>query len=265
LIASVLERTKKIQWVDRGWYLVTEFEKTPSINFQRAVELAKTYPGFIQLMDERRVLIYRNIYHENGLLQFQELYKLIKNWKGTKLYFKGDKIDFDVIESGISCYIQTKLTGNDTTTPESYENCENFNNITLEASIPLGYTGCRRSCVSMEWNRGQSNEASPCWFFFGSLDQHKVYRIHKEELEQTVIGHLIEYYSCPLLDLDRIREFIRQLPDRIDPRKDKEWKYRKQRQTNGYVGRYQEPTVLPISEEAYRMYLKRKLQHYQDN
>ncbi len=258
MIASVLERAKKHQWVDRGWYLVTEFERTPSINFHRAVELAKTHPGFIQLMDERNILIYRNIYREKELLLFQELYKLIRNWKGTKLYFKGDAVDFDTIETGIQCYIRTKLMNGDRVIPGPGETCESFDKHQLETSPLLGCIGCRRSYVSMEWEASQSAEIL-CWFFFGSLDQHKVYNINKEELEHATIGHLIEYQHCPLLNLDKVAEFIQRLPNRIDPRKDKEWKYNKRRGTEMNMGYHKEPEIVPISEDAYRAYLKRKL------
>jgi hypothetical protein len=110
----------------------------------------------------------------------------------------------------------------------------------------------------MEWKMSQPAEV-PCWFFFGSLDRHRVYNIHKEELEHAAIGHLIEYQHCPLLDLDKITKFIQQLPGQIDPRKDKEWKYNKQKRAEINVGYHKEPAVIPISEEVYRIYLKRKL------
>jgi hypothetical protein len=261
VISPVLNKTKDVQWVDRGWYLVTEFEKTPSVNFRRAVELAKTHPGFIPLMDERNILIYRNIYRENELLLFQELYKFIKNWRGVKLYFKGAQVDFETIESGVLCYIRAKLLPGESTTSNSPKTCRSFNRENLETPLLLGCVGCWRSYISMEWEPFQSAEV-PCWFFFGSLDQHKVYNINKEEMENVAIGHLSEYHSCPLLNLDRIRTFIQQLPDRIDPRKDKEWKYtknNKKRQTEMRGEYRKDPDVLPISEEAYRAYLKRML------
>jgi hypothetical protein len=252
----VLKRTKHIQWVDRGWYLVTEFEKTSSVNFRRAVEFAKTHPGFIQLMDERNILIYRNIYRASDLGQFQELYKLVKNWKGTKLYLKGDEVAFDSIESSVRCYIQMRLVNGDRPINET---CENFDRSKIDLSSSLGSIGCRRSEVRMAWNLSLSADI-PSWFFFGSLDRHKVYQINKEDLENAVIGHLFEYQHCPLLDLDQVTALIRRLPDRIDPRKDKEWKYHQKQQTGMNIGYYKEPDILPISEDAYRAYLQRKLQ-----
>lgn len=258
MISPVLNPVKDIQWIDRGWYLVTEFEKTSSINFRQAVELARVHPGFIQLMDERNILIYRNIYYERDLLLFQKLYKLIKNWKGTRFYFKGNQIDFEAVESGIRCYLRTKLISGESMMTGAIKTCGNFEKNNLETASLLGWIGCWRSYVRMEWESSQTAEV-PCWFFFGSLNQHKVYIINKEELENVVIGHLIEYYSCPLLDLDRIRAFIRQLPDRIDPKKDREWKYHNKRQTGMSPVYHKEPGVLPISAETYRAYLKRIL------
>lgn len=259
MIAPFKTQTKQGPWIDRGWYLVTEFEKTPSIHYKKAITLAQTHPGFIRLMDERNILIYRNMYREHDLVQFQELYKLIKNWKGTRLYFKGDEVEYDTIESGIQCYVHTKLL------PTSENNlsgsCEDFAKHQLETSLNLGCLGCRRSGVSMGWNASATSEL-PGWFFFGTLDRHNVYNINKDELKQLVIGHLTEYASCPLFDFDQIARFIECLPDRIDPRKDREWVYNKNQQTEVKVQYYKNPEVVPTSKDAYRAYMKRKLLNY---
>lgn len=258
LLSSVFDTKDKPQWVDRGWYVVTEFEKTPSINFQRAVELAKTHPGYTPLMDERNILVYRNIYRKDELLLFHKMYKLIRNWKGAKLYIKGDQIDFDMIGSGVQCYIQTGLKPKNT--PHSIDECHTFDQ---EKLLFLGCIGCHRSHVSMEWSPSQPSEI-PIWFAFGKLDHNKVYHINKEELEGAVIGELVEYRYCPLLDLEGIRAFIQKLPDRIDPRKDREWKYNRKPKDQQVIPRFsggavKEPDILPVSAEAYQEYLKRKL------
>lgn len=258
MLSSTLAAVEKNQWIDRGWYVVTEFERTPSINFQRALDLAKVHPGFTPLMDERNVLIYRNIYRESDLLEFQQMAALIKNWKGTKFYVKGDRIDFDMLGSGIQCYIRTVITRKDAL--HSPESCQRFEKGTFDM---FGCLGCHRSHISMEWKMSQVSQFS-VWFEFGSLDHNRVYHIHKEELEGAAIGELIEYRYCPLLDLDHIRELIRQLPERIDPRKDREWRYHRTRKTGSVTPRLsgratREPEILPVSEDAYRAYLKRKI------
>ena len=238
--------------------MVTEFERTPSINFQRAVELAKNHPGFMPLMDERNILVYRNIYREGDLLQFQVMYKLIKNWKGAKLYIKGEQVDFDMIGSGIQCYLQTLSESEDTL--RILQDCDIFKQDAPDLS---GCFGCRRSHVSMEWRTSQTT-AIAVWFAFGSLDHNQVYNIHKSDLESAAIGELVEYRYCPLLDLGKIRELIRRLPGRIDPRKDREWKYNRKRKNRFVSPQFRgiftkEPEIIPISEESYREYLKRKL------
>ena len=254
----MFEPGKKTTWVDRGWYVVTEFERTPSINFQRAVELAKIHPRFTPLMDERNVLIYRNLYRAGDLLQFQDMLKLIKNWKGAKLYLKGERIEFDMLDSGINCYTHTVLESKSQTGPS--EQCKQFR---LEEFSVLGCIGCRRSHVSLEWSLSESSEYL-VWFAFGTLDHNRVYHLQKDELEGAVIGELLEYRSCPLLDLEALRELIQQLPDRIDPRKDREWQYnRRYRQVKSrsqyHLLASTEPEILPVSEEAYHAYLQRKI------
>jgi hypothetical protein len=256
LFASVVKHTTEHTWVDRGWYLVTEFEKTPSINFCRAVELAQTHPGFVQLMDERNVLIYRNVYRPNNLVQFQAISKLISRWKGSKLYLKGHEVEFDSIASGVQCYIQTQLPPGANPAPEQ---CGIIDLEQFAQFPPAGCIGCRRSGVSLLWQPDVVDETTPCWFFFGTIDRHKVYHIHKEELENTVIGHLIEYQSCPRLDIDQITALIRRFPDRIDPRKDPEWQYQPTSQDRKNLRRYHLPEITPVNVEAYHAYLERKV------
>lgn len=252
----MFEPKKNINWVDRGWYAVTEFERTPSINFQRAVELAKTHPGFTPLMDERNVLIYRNVYRPEDLLHFQDMLKLIKNWKGSKLYVKGERIEFDMLDNGINCYIQTVLQA---ASPSNLaEQCQQFQ----PGKLPvLGCLGCRRSHVTMEWPVAEPAEHL-FWFAFGRLDHHRVYLLQKDELEGAVTGELLEYRSCPLLDQDALRELLQQLPVRIDPRKDREWQYNRRCRQAASRSQYhlpasREPEILPLSAETYRTYLKR--------
>ncbi len=247
------------EWVDRGWYVVTEFEQTPSINFERTVALAKTHPTYTPLMDERNILVYRNIYRPEDLLQFEQMYKLIKNWKGSKLYLKGNRVEFDMIGSGIQCYIQTVITQE--SPAHLYDTCQRFVERGQDARAPMGCIGCRRSHVSMEWNPEQESDI-PVWFAFGRLDENRVYQIKKEELTGAVIGELVEYRYCPLLDIEAIRAFPQRLPNSIDPRKDREWVYNrkaphersKQRLWGGVL---QEPDVLPRSAEDYAAYLNR--------
>ena len=252
----MIEPGKKTKWVDRGWYAVTEFERTSSINFQRAVELAKTHPGFTPLMDERKVLIYRNLYRAQDLSQFQQMVKLIKNWKGAKLYLQGDRIEFDMLDGGIQCYVHTVLDPRE----HSAEPCRQFDPGVLPFS---GCLGCRRGHVGMEWNASTVSEQL-AWFAFGKLDQNGVYLVHKDELEGAVLGDLFEYRSCPLLNLEFLGEFVQHLPGRIDPRKDREWHYNRSSRQVASRAQFQslagkEPEILPVSEEAYHAYLKRKL------
>ncbi len=253
--------TKKIGWVDRGWYAVTEFERTSSANFKLTAELAQTYPGFTPLMDERNVLIYRNLYREQHLPELLDMIKSIKKWKGARLYIKGERVPFDMLGHGMHCYIRTVLKQ-----PKSSNRSEACHIFPSEPSSFQGCIGCRRSSVRMAWNSAIQTD-SPLWFTFGFLDRHQVYHIYKDDLESAVIGELIEYHYCPLLDLEAIRTFVKGLPERIDPRKDREWRYHR---NNGqeksdalpHLPHHSRadriPDILPVSHDAYKAYLRRK-------
>ncbi len=255
-----LLRVASVAWRQREWYVVTEFERTPSVNFRRAVELSQTHPGHTTLMDERNILIYRNIYRKEDLLQFQTLLKLIKNWKGTKLYLNGERVEAEHLGSGLQCFAQTVLSAG--TTSERPEQCQMF---WRDAAMVSGYIGCRRSHVSMEWH-GEFSTDLPIWFAFGYLDKNQVYQLRQENLESGVMSELLEYHYCPLLHLDRIQTFLKTFPKRIDPRKDREWRYaRRQTERSAPVvtspkfdqRAAREAAILPVSSEAYTSYLRR--------
>jgi len=255
-----LLRPAPAAWRQHEWYVVTEFERTPSVNFRRAVELAQTHAGFAALMDERNILIYRNIYRKEELLQFQALLKLIKNWKGTKLYLNGERVEIDSLGSGIQCFTQTVLSAG--TVSERPEQCQMFQR---EAATASGCLGCRRSHVSMEW-QGQFSTELPIWFAFGYLDKNQVYQLRQENLESAVMSELLEYHYCPLLRIEQIQAFLRTFPKRIDPRKDREWRYARRQAERGTPvvtsplfdqRAAREVAIMPVSPEAYTAYLRR--------
>lgn len=241
------------QWIQRGWYAVTEFERTPSINFQRAVELARAHPNFTPLMDERQILVYRNIYRAADIRAFLAMLRLIKGWKGAKLYIKGDQVDFDMLGSGIGCYLESVVK------PQEIGAAPTCNRFDPAGAGVAGCLGCRRSHVAMGWPPEQS-PALPLWFEFGKLNQHQVYCLQYEDLESAVIGELIEYRFCPRLNLEALRAYLHRLPQRIDPRKDREWKYQRPRRDSVplRVRGVKEPAILPISPEAYLQYMRRQ-------
>ena len=254
---SIVLKQPGANWVDRGWYLITEFEMTNSRYFQKALALAQKSPGFIKLMDERNVLIYRNIFQPENLLEFEELYNLIRTWRNTRVYIKGEEVDPTLLDDGVACYIKTKLRR------WSYHTCQSFD----EKESKWGYLGCWRSGVTLNWVPGASAHfGARCWFYDGSLNSRGVYVIHKDEIYQRVFGGLEEYRRCPLLNLKNLSALIDRLPDRIDPKVDKEWKYTqgsKPRRVPRYDLYFEEPppvpAVLPINEAAYRAYMQRVL------
>jgi hypothetical protein len=254
---SIITKYSESQWINRGWYLVTEFEQTNSKYFEKALALAQKAPGFIKLMDERNILIYRNIFQPEHLLEFEVLYELIRSWRNTKIYLKGEETDPTIMDEGVSCYIKTKLRR------WSSQGCQSFNT----EAFKLGYIGCWHSGVTLHWTPGASSYFSPrCWFFDGVLDSKGIYVIQKDEIYQRVVGSLSEYRHCPLLNLKSLSAFIEQLPDSINPEVDKEWKYTKPRRSQhtlrdrSYLeDLYAIPAVIPVSETAYRAYMERIL------
>lgn len=89
--------TRPTQWVDRGWYLVLEFEDTTSDKLDRALRIARRHPGYIKLLDENRQIVHRVLYRRRDLLLFWSLFERVRNWKSTRVYVNGNPVSLEYL------------------------------------------------------------------------------------------------------------------------------------------------------------------------
>ena len=59
-----------------------------------------------------------------------------------------------------------------------------------------------------------------CW-----IGNNGEWEFDKERIRHTLQKHLYEYRFCPALDLSRCEDALLALPERVNPTKDKNWKY----------------------------------------
>jgi transitional endoplasmic reticulum ATPase len=64
------------------------------------------------------------------------------------------------------------------------------------------------------------------WYAFGEMGEDGVFGVDKEGLTKRVLSDLGPCVRCPILDLDGIAEILARLPEKIDPNRDKAWRYR---------------------------------------
>ena len=93
-----------MDWVDRGWYLVVEFEKSSSGLFDLALKQAEAHESHCQLMDHRGHVFHRVVYGHDDTPQAIELLDIIGQWRGARAYLKGHAVSPAVVRTQLDCY-----------------------------------------------------------------------------------------------------------------------------------------------------------------
>ena len=73
--------------------LILEFGQSRSEYFDYVLQLGQRQPGFLQLMDEDRRLIYRIRFHKGRLRNFWRIWEYVQNWSSAKVYVNGQEIE----------------------------------------------------------------------------------------------------------------------------------------------------------------------------
>ena len=73
--------------------LILEFGQSRSEYFDFVLQLAQRQPGFTQLMDEDRRLVYRIRFHKDRLRNFWRIWEYVQKWSSTKVYVNGQEIE----------------------------------------------------------------------------------------------------------------------------------------------------------------------------
>ncbi len=84
--------TNDEQPTDQEWLLVLEFSQSRSDYFEYVLAQARKRPGFAQLMDEKRQLVYRVVYRKGEMRHFWRLWEYAQNWSSTRVYLHGREL-----------------------------------------------------------------------------------------------------------------------------------------------------------------------------
>ena len=76
-----------------GWHLVLEFGHSRSEPFRFALSIAQRMPGFSQLLDENRKLVYRVIFKKSEMRNFWRLWDYVQSWSSTHIYLNGQELE----------------------------------------------------------------------------------------------------------------------------------------------------------------------------
>jgi hypothetical protein len=250
---------EKIPWVDRGWYLVLEFELVHSPRFEDAVELARKNERFAELVDERGVTFYRTIYFKNDFPKFHELYDVVGAWKNTKLNFKGDDISKNDFELWYASYKQ--YWGHRKTL-----NSGDYCGVNKMSHYP-DFLGCYDRCVELRWHDPLFSHYqffSKVWYSFGKR-VGTIYVVDK----QAILNHLNkvnkDYLPCPCYGHSVIEHYVNKLPKEIHPALHREWQFKEDYLKlsanksffNFDIALSTMPEICPINEKAYYKFMDR--------
>ncbi|RIK27067.1 MAG: hypothetical protein DCC55_39615, partial [Chloroflexi bacterium] len=68
-----------------------EFGHSRSELFRFALSIAQRMPGFSQLLDENRKLVYRVIFKKSEMRNFWRLWDYVQSWSSTHIYLNGQE------------------------------------------------------------------------------------------------------------------------------------------------------------------------------
>jgi hypothetical protein len=74
-------------------HLILEFEASRSNMFSYVLRQAQKQPGFLQIMDENRHIVYRVPFRRNAMRQFWQIWSYVQAWSSTRVYCEGRQLD----------------------------------------------------------------------------------------------------------------------------------------------------------------------------
>ncbi len=248
---------EKTPWIDRGWYLAVEFELSKSGRYEEAIEMAKENSQYVELVDERGITWHRAIFFKKDFPVFNDLYDMVKAWRGTRFYLKGDELKKDDFAIWYECFARywghrKELLDHD------YCGTDKF------LSYPK-FLGCYDRNIGLEWRDPIANYygyRSKSWYAFGKRDKN-AYRIDKEAILKFLTKANRDYISCPCYGHALIEHYLHKLPNEIDPLLHTEWQwkddYLKIGANRGFMS-YDAflsavPEICPISQKAYQKFM----------
>jgi len=190
-------------WADRGWYLVTQFRQSPAERWEQALRMAQAHAGYVQILDEQRQTVHRNLFRRGDADRCLGLLELVGEWQGTELFLCGDPVTPAELRAELRCFCEERQALG--CNPSS-------------GSVPL-FIGCPRSGVGL-W----ITTAEP-WYLHAT-QRGGAFEVHKGALQRQLERRLAGYRRCPNLDLKAAEAIVGRLPDTITPGADRRWSLR---------------------------------------
>ncbi len=184
------------------WHISISFGNSRSENFPQARGLAMMAPKYLEHTIEGKA-IHQAVYSSQPTeyLAFVKLYELVSNWKSCFVVINGQVVDRKIVGGLNYCYGDRCRSGN----PEF---CYGASYMTAN---PFG---CHRIQISAYNNP---------WWTFGRFDSRGIWLVNKEAMLKRIVEYSEPYRLCPAFSIDNVIESLKNLPDIINPKEDKNW------------------------------------------
>ena len=91
--AAPAEETQQPSLEELGWRLILEFGSNRSEYMEYVLIQAQKLPGYSQIMDEDRRIVYRIIFRKSEMRRFWRLWDYVHGWTSTRVYLNGEELE----------------------------------------------------------------------------------------------------------------------------------------------------------------------------
>ena len=189
------------------WVLTACFGSSRSKIFPQVLSSVQIHPSFRQYKGPNNEDIYEVAFLPEDILNFEQLWSRIKEWKSTIIKIRGEMIDRNTI-SKWRVFYRDKLKEIKT------------NPLFCFGASPFTQNlfGCHRSMI-----RDGTGAMGVCWYHMGKFDPRGVFHVDREAITAKVRQEIYSYRICPSLDVEKVKRGLMLLPDTITPGKDEGW------------------------------------------
>jgi len=186
--------------------ITIEFGYSSSANFDFAVQTAELCPYF-KVFGEGKKAIHRINFDPVEIESTIELVKYVRGWKSSRIFADGERTTWDAVYSFLWCYERRCASFK----PDLY--CFGYEN-----EYELNIWGCIQARMPF---REHAN-----WVEWGKwLDKSGNWEFDKERIKHELQKELHQYRFCPAIQLELVEDVLAAFPEKVNPKRDKNWKF----------------------------------------
>lgn len=185
--------------------LMVKFGKSTSQNYAYAVEFASKFDTYEVNNGEEKNVTHTVVFSPEQINNFFDLYDLVGRWKSCSIYIDGELIPPGKVKF-LWCFREREKSYNKKEYCYGRDNGYSINNF-----------GCRETRVEVYSWHGLKG--------YGTMDRQGVFHVNKDKLRHDIYKNIDDFKMCPALNLTTIEKGIDEIPERIDPKQNRDWEY----------------------------------------